>query len=185
MSADGNLIAYSGDCVLTIKGCGDTIDLYNVSTGVTTSLFPANARNGDELGKPVLSGDGTHMALEYASATNTSTYYLVIKALDGSAVTNSDAVDEFDDPFTGDTPVELNENGSTLVYMIGDHYTVDTHFEVYKNGSTYTVPRLSDKPAVSADVTPDGSDIFYTLALPSSDDPLASDYPGVYEWQIP
>jgi hypothetical protein len=188
MSDDGNLIAFTGDCFFTptANPCGDRIFLYNVSTGTMKNMFPANTRHGDLLDEPVLSGDGTHIAVEYRpkGSDADATIYVVIKSIDGSPVSTAGAVATFDPQVPSDIILsQLNQDGSILTYVketAGDIAPI--RWELYKNGRTYNVPRLATTILnLDPRLTSDGSKLIYTLELSNFHD----SYPGVYEWQTP
>jgi len=178
MSSDGNIIAYSGPAG---SGFGSTVSLYNATTGSSSNMFPANAANGDSLYDPVISGDGSHVAMQYSSAN--ATVGLVIKRVDGSAVSPSDIVARYDNISAQDVPVALSDGGSVLVYSVWTFPTPGLDwFAVYSNGATKAAPSLSAIFPQTASLTADGSLLVYTSL--SSAPAYRDHYPGVYAWQL-
>jgi hypothetical protein len=133
---------------------------------------------------PVLSKDGTHIALHYSEFSGAMG--LVIKTVGQSAVTSSDIIvsDEYGPALVN--PVAVSDDGSTLVYT--DPNSPEESIKIYKNGSTLTAPSLDYTYADSESLTADGSTLVYTLASDQAIFPQEAyydNYPGVYKWQIP
>jgi hypothetical protein len=197
ISSDGNLVAYNGPVG---SNGGASVYLYNASTGSNADLFPANTQAGNGLYDPVLSGDGTHIAMNFEPILGyINNNGVVLKTVGGSAVTASDIVAPYDNDISYSYPVSLSSNGSVLAYAAENltQYTANydgnqTSFMVDANGTTVTAPALSYANAEcsgggpSADVTSSGSDLLYAECLPElSETANYNNYPGVYEWQLP
>jgi len=194
MSSDGSEVAYNGS-----GGSNEvqTVYLYSSSMGSSKELFAANNQNGDWLYDPVLSGDGTHIALNYEPGGSTDDG-IVIVSTGASSVTASNIIAPYDEVSTYNAPVSLNSSGSVLAYEADnyDQVTADggfqAAFKVYRGGSTLTAPASADMNASciggadTADLTADGAELLYTECLPGENfDGGYDNFPGVYEWQLP
>jgi hypothetical protein len=183
MSGDGNLIAYGTPQNITT--------LSNAATGTNTDLFPANTAEDDILVTPVLSDDGSHIALlaqglRSTSCTGACTEGIVVKQLTGATSTTVTPANVLV-PNLNFAPLSIGNSGSTFAYLnsgFGTHGQV----EVYQSGKSTALPALANTYPESAQVTASGSAVFYTLWYNSADGlstgEAPENYPGVYEWAL-
>jgi hypothetical protein len=184
MSADGNLVAYTN-----YSSTGqDSIYLYDAATGTNTDLFPANTANNDQLDNPVLSADGSHLALhaDLASTCNCE-YGVAVKALSGGTATTVTASD-IKVRGLDDFPLAVSDGGGTAAYVnitAGQQYG---QVSVYRGGKITRLPASADTYPATVSLAAGGSALLYTLWYHSYDSTQATfpdiNYPGVFEWQL-
>jgi fibronectin type 3 domain-containing protein len=185
MSGDGNLIAYETPQSST---AALSIYLYDATTGTNADLFPANTANRDELGNPLLSNDGSHIALyadNFATCSATCPQGIVVKPLSGRTSTTVTPADILvKDPGNNDTLLSITNAGSTFVYSDVNRLMV------YQGGASTAVPSLGTTFAQSAQIesSPTGSAVVYTLWCESPHTSSTGqdlvNYPGVFEWAL-
>lgn len=166
---NGNLLAYNGP---ETKNGPPTIYLYNAVSKTNVNLFPSNTAAGDYILDPILSPDGSHIAVYY-SPSGGSSGGIALKAMSGSPLTiSSSDVAVPDSSGTAYALALSNQGPITFSNKRGA-------LAVYANGQTLSAPALSDSPPEWADISENGSTLLYTLYL------NFENYPGVYDWQIP
>ncbi len=178
MSGNGNLIAYVPPPAS--KTAPHAVYVYNATTGKSTNLFPVNTRNRQSLLSPVISPDGTRIAVQVAAPCPGSCVPgIAIKTLTSkgtsTTVTKADVHVRASAGIT-DFPVSLSDGGTALAYSLFNSATGASRFQVYRDGGSVIVPALSTTYPETAELTGSGSALFYTLALKDTN------YPGVFEW---
>lgn len=178
MSGDGNLIAYVPPSSGTTAPL--SVWVFDAATGKNSNLFPVNTKNRQSLLSPVISLDGTRIAVQVAAPCPGSCQPgIAIKTLTskGTSTTVTKA-DVRVRATTGiaDVPVSLSVGGTALAYALFNSSTGASRFQVYRGGGSVIVPALSTAYPETAQLTAAGSEVFYTLALRDTN------YPGVFEW---
>ncbi len=178
MSGNGNLIAYVPPP--TSKTAPHAVYVYNATTGKSANLFPVNTKNRQSLLSPVISPDGTRIAVQVAAPCPGSCQPgIAIKTLTSkgksTTVTKTDVRVRATAGIT-DFPVSLSDGGTALAYSLFNSATGASRFQVYRSGGSVIVPALSTTYPETAELTENGSTLFYTLALKDTN------YPGVFEW---
>jgi hypothetical protein len=183
MSSDGNLVAYT-----KYSSTGqDSVYLYDASTGKNADLFPANTADHDQLHIPVLSADGSHLALfALLASTCDCEYGVAVKALSNGTSTTVTASD-IKVHGLEDYPLAVSDDGGTFAY-VNDSAGQYGQLGVYQGGGVTPVPVRADTYPESVSLTGTGSALLYTLWYHSYDSTQASfpdiNYPGVFEWQL-
>jgi hypothetical protein len=183
MSGDGNLIAYG---LPPTQTGADSIHLYDAATGKNADLFPANTTDSDSLADPIISEDGTHLALYAGLLKGSSAQGLVIKAVSGGKSTTVTASD-VSVPSVGAVPLAISNDGSSVLY---DAQTASLYgkFMIDQNGGSTAVPDRADSYPETASLTADGSSLIYTLWYKSTDSTQTKqpdiNFPGVFDWQV-
>ncbi|HEV2376255.1 MAG TPA: fibronectin type III domain-containing protein [Streptosporangiaceae bacterium] len=188
INSSGSLVAYTGP---TGSQVPDAVYLYNVTSKSNMNLFPSNTTAGDDMYAPLLSPDGSHIAVHYFSPNGTISG-LAIKTMTGSPLTVSPSdivASDVKHDGTFDQAMGLGDNGTVLAYFAYPGATGPSNNSVlmiYQSGKTMTAPALStaDTIASSASLSADGTTLLYALSL-NYPVPGGSNYPGVYDWQVP
>jgi hypothetical protein len=178
MSGNGNLIAYVPPPSGTTAP--HAVYLYDAATGKSSNLFPVNTKNRQSLASPVISPDGTRLAVQVAAPCPGSCQPgIAIKTLTSkgtsTTVTRADVRVRATAGIT-DVPVSLSDGGTALAYSLFNSATGASRFQVYRGGGSVIVPALSSTYPETAQLTAAGSELIYTLALRDTN------YPGVFEW---
>jgi hypothetical protein len=164
-------------------GGKQAVFLYDATTGHNADLFPSNTASGDQFSDPLISSDGTHVDAVYDSASNSADQGIVVKAISSDTSTTITASDILvKHPFPELELMSVSSDGSDFAYWENDSVQEDGWFAVYSGGSVLTAPQLEDTFPETADITGDGTSILYTASLVGL---APTDYPGVYEWQLP
>jgi hypothetical protein len=180
MSGDGNLIAYVPPRVPATSPYA--VYLYDAATGKNSNLFPVNTRDRQSLLSPVISHDGTRIAVQVAAPCPGSCQPgIAIKTLSGKGTSTTVTKADVRVPATAgitDIPVSLSDGGAALAYSLFNSATGASRFQVYRGAGSVIVPALSTTYPETAELIAAGSQIFYTLALRDTN------YPGVFEWEF-
>jgi Fibronectin type III domain len=180
MSGNGNLIAYvpppsSSTAPLSVW-------VYHANTGKSSNLFPVNTKDRQSLLSPVISFDGTRIAVEVAALCPGSCQPgIAIKTLTSkgtsTTITKADVHVRATTGIT-DVPVSLSNGGTALAYALFNSATGASRFQVFRGGGSVIVPALSTTYPETAQLPVAGSEVIYTLALRDTN------YPGVFEWAL-
>jgi Fibronectin type III domain len=183
MSGDGNLVAYEKDAPGVAGATTNTVSIYNASTGQTSTL----SQPADNIGLPVLSTDGTSMAVQFFHGDPTTAGCTVagvaITPVPATQITTAQLVTQFGCAGPTDSdPSALSDNGKVALTTYDETATpLNYWFDVASQGSDLVVPTLgTTTTAATIDIAYDGSLVLYTLGLINSS---RSWYPGVYEWR--
>jgi hypothetical protein len=193
MSDNGALIAYEAIGADSSTGffIGET-DIYTAATGQDSHAFARAicVENGvsfvcSQSFAPVISGDGSTIAEQFEDVNTDSA--LVLKRLNGSAVTSGDFVAVGDD--TRDyKPWRLNQNGTVLAYDMHLESSTGQFADSVEirgsNGKTAQLPQPANTGITNVALSGSGTLAVYTLqqTQPVGDE-IAVNYPGVYEFK--
>jgi Fibronectin type III domain len=189
MSGNGNLIAY--EIPENTTSLSKSIYLYDATTGTNKDLFPANTAESDVLINPVISDDGSHIALLAQALLATSCTAgcnegIVVKPLSGATSTTVAPANVLVSN-NNYNPISISDSGTTFAYFkfdVGANGQVD----IYQGGKSTPIPSLATTYDETAQVTTSGSAVFYTLWYNSADSrstgSQGENYPGVFEWAL-
>jgi hypothetical protein len=180
MSGSGDLIAYVPPRVPATNPY--SVYLYDASTGKNSNLFPVNTTERQSLLSPVISDDGTRIAVQVAAPCPGSCQPgIAIKTLTSKGTSTTVTKADINVPATTgitDVPVSLTNGGTALAYALFNSATGAGRFQVYRSGRSVIAPALSTTSPQTAQLTVNGSELFYTLAIGGTS------YPGVFEWVL-